>query len=197
MLFDRQFQQFSTAVADAAVLQQQTVRNAFRSASNAITTLAYTNNATWPFYTVPYFETLAKNFVIQSRAEIFTIFPRVGREQRAAWDSYSSRNYQSWVKEDHLLRYGDLSHLDDNTSKFHPFITMSGPSGSGLVPEVVKDQYFVSWCNSPPPMTYGMINWDVSSLPDTDSAIRAALTLKTDTVCTHVRPYSKFVLLSQ
>ena len=88
------------------------------------------------------------------------------------------------------MRYGDLSNLDSNTSKFHPYITTS--SSAGFAPDEVKDEYFVSWCNSPPPLNYGRINWDVTSIPDSQNAIEAALTLKTDAVASHVRPYGKF-----
>ena len=175
-------------MASAAVNQQLSVRNAFESTSSAITTLSYTNNATWPLYTVPFFESLSANFFNQTRAELLSFFPKVERDQRMAWEEYSARNYQDWVKQGHLMRYGDLSHLDGNTSKFHPYISMKSPTG--LVPDVVKDEYFVSWCNSPPPMNYGMINWDVTSIPDSEEAIQAALTLKNQVVGSRVRPYS-------
>jgi len=70
------FQQFSTTVADAALQQQQAIRDAYASFSNAIAAVSSTNNASWPFYTVPFFESFAKSFFVQSRAEVITMFYR-------------------------------------------------------------------------------------------------------------------------
>jgi len=112
----------------------------------------------------------------------------VANDQRAHWESYSAANYQAWVRQGHLFHYGDLSNLDPNTTLFHPFISM--PTAAGFVPDVTKDEYFVAWTNSPPPMNYGMINWDVTGVPDYQTAIQATLALRNETIVTRVRPYA-------
>lgn len=115
------------------------------------------------------------------------MFYRVTNDQRANWESYSAANYQSWVRQGHLLHYGDLSNLNPNTTLFHPYISM--PTAAGFVPDVTKDEYYVAWTNSPPPMNYGMINWDVTGVPDYQTAIQATLALRNETIVTRVRPY--------
>lgn len=47
---------------------------------------------------------------------------------------------------------------------YHPYISAPGPDG--FSPQVQKDFYLPSWYFSPPPSSYGLINWDVRSVPD-------------------------------
>ena len=78
--------------------------------------------------------------------------------------------------------------LDDLIPEnYHPDIT--GASPEGFIPEVERDEYFVSWNYSPPPFTYGAINWNIASVPDYDAVVQTVLELKNETAVTRVRKY--------
>lgn len=155
------------------------------SIAQTVTASAQSSNATWPFYTLPFFESFAENFFVQSRAEIFAVFNAVERHERENWTQYAASMYGSQIKEGHMLAYGNLDKLNDDESNFHVDITKPGPEG--FVPDGHRDVYFPTWSWSPPLFSYGLLNWNIQALPDYDNAIRAAITLANETVITRVR----------
>jgi len=185
-----QFQQFSSTIADAAIQQQQSLRDGYASIANSITASSMSRNDTWPLCTLPLFETYAKNFFVQSRAEVLTVFNRVLRDERANWEEYATAHYQEWIKQGHMFRYGSLDNLDPNTTKYHPFI--SAPSPYGFIPEEDHEVSYPTWSYSPPPRNYGLVNWDLLTISDYADAVQALLTLKNETIATRVRPYRMF-----
>ena len=132
------------------------------------------------------FEAYAEHTLIQSNTEVVAIFNRVTHDEREAWIEYANATYEDWVEEGHLIETGSLDDL--NPQGYTPDIT--GASPNGFIPEKELDEYFVCWNWSPPPFTYGAVNWNARSVPDYAGTINAILELKNETMVTRVRNYA-------
>ena len=137
-----QFLQFSRALGDAAIAQQQDIRQAFRQYANIASAYAQTNNKTWPFVTIPLFQSYGEHTLTQSGTELFNMFMRVEHKNREPYVNYTTANHEAWVKEGHMARYGNLDRL--NEVGFHPYISNS-LNGTGFLPDVDRDYYFCAW----------------------------------------------------
>jgi hypothetical protein len=138
----KKFDQFARALGDAAVEQQNDIRAAFRQFANSISAYAQTNNKTWPLVTLPFFQSYGEHTLIQSGTEIFNVFMRVEHEERETYTDYTGDNHEAWVKEGHMLRYGNLDLL--NPVGYHPYISNS-LNGTGFWPDIDRDYYFCAW----------------------------------------------------
>ena len=103
---------------------------------------AQTNNQTWPFVTLPLFQSYGEHTLTQSGTELFNVFMRVEHDERDDYVDYTTLNHQSWVKEGHMLRYGNLDRL--NPVGFHEYISNS-LNGTGFWPDMERDYYFCAW----------------------------------------------------
>ena len=135
--------------------------------------------------TLPLYELHAKNFLIQSGAEITTLFPLVENKNRKAWIEYANKTLEDWVKEGHMIQKGNLGRL--NPVGYKAFI--SKPTAEGMIPQDENDSYFPTWMFSPPPSTYGLTNWDLLSIDDYGTIVFLA-TLLPEWVCTYCFAYS-------
>lgn len=142
--------------------QQRYIKEGFQSFADAITLYAIRVNATWPFVTIEGFESEARNYRRQTGAEVFDFFVKVTEEQRGKWITYANSHYEAMVKEAHIIQNGSLRRL--NQIGYKEFISKPGPRGFN--PQDVRPEYFPTWYFSPPPSTYGLINWDYLSVED-------------------------------
>ena len=159
---------------------------AYSTFGDTITSYADTTGATWPFYTLPKFEHHAENARAQGNIEMLTVLNYVEASQVDEYIDYTAAHYQEWVHEGHMHAYGNLDRLKQ--VGFQEQITMRTPEG--IVSDVERDSYYPMWTFSPPPTTYGMINWNPYSLPDLGAVIETLLHLDNETLITPVRPYA-------
>lgn len=154
-----------------------------------VSTYASTNNLSWPFVTVPNFELYGANYIKQSHAEVVSTFNLVKEADREAYLNYTTSKRQEWVEESHFIQKGSLERLIDPFSNctYHPFITR--PSPEGFLKDIERDHYWPSWQFSPPPSSYGLINWNAFSVPDYSGLIDSMVDLNYETLVSKVRHY--------
>lgn len=184
-----QFQQFSRTVADAEIQQRQNIREACEALSDIVTSSATAANATWPFYTLPDFESYAYHHRVQTNTELTTVLNVVDLEDFDDWVDYSIANYEDQVKEGHLINAGNLDRLTEVA--YQPTITRL--TAEGIIPEIERPSYNVVWSYSPPPANYALVNGNVRSVPDYDALFIATETLRNETVVSGVRSYATAV----
>ena len=187
--FDTAFEQFSRTVGQAAVDQLQDAMAAYDGLSTAVSIMAKSNGAEWPYFSVPYFEQIAGKYRQEARLEIMSIFNIVKDEDRDNWLAWAKEHYEQMVEESHMIRYGNLDKLVPED--YHDYIY--GVTPHGLVPDSGKETYFTSWSFTPPQFSYALLNWNIRSIPDYEAAAKASLFLRNETILTRVRPYGAAV----
>ena len=70
---------------------------------------------------------------------------------------------------------------------YHPYI--SRPSPEGFLPDMERDYYFAAWTFSPPPTSYGLINWNIAGVPDFTGMVNTLLQVEDEVLFSKVRPY--------
>ncbi|CAJ1936599.1 unnamed protein product [Cylindrotheca closterium] len=185
--FETAVDQFSKALADSTYQQQEDIREAYNSFADTLSNwVATAENVSWPFVTLPLFESYARHALKISGTEVFAVFPLVSHENREAWVNYTIANYEDMVQQAHMIGKGNLESLVGGG--FHPYIAR--PSPNGFIEDIERDQYFPMWHFSPPPFTHGAINWNVQSVDAFRDVVDALLLLKNETVISPVRPYT-------
>ena len=191
LLIVHQYSQFARTVADAAIDQQKDLKAALRSLSDSISlsaALVGNGKPTWPYFFPPMFETYAQDFMVISRAEFVGISNVVSHDQRDAYINYSTSIYQDAVVDAHLIRFGNLERLNNNTDIYNPFITQKTPDG--FIEDDERDLYFVRTIQSPPPRKYGpQINWNLASDPSLRENMDSVLALRNETTISKIRPF--------
>mmetsp|Transcript_18821 Transcript_18821/g.46625 ORF Transcript_18821/g.46625 Transcript_18821/m.46625 type:complete len:283 (+) Transcript_18821:962-1810(+) len=180
-----QYDQFSEALSDAAIRQQDDIRDAYRTLSTIISDQAAESNKTWPFVSVPKFESLGVNIRKISGTEILTLFPTVTRANTEAWLNFTDKQHAHNVKESHMLKYKTLDNL--NEVGYKSYFQRASPNG--FIPDIDRDFYHPMWQFSPPMFSYGAINWNIASTPDLGSVFEAVKELKYESLVSGVRPY--------
>lgn len=181
------FKKFSESIGNAAIQQQLNVRNGFTSFADVLTAQSQSINAEWPYYTLPFYESYARHAIQQTGVEIMVVNNVVPKAERTKYEAWTSEHYYDMVAEGHMIKNGNLDAMPDNTT-FIPQITRA--SADGNIPDIDRDSYFAVWNWSPPPFSFGVLNWNPASIPDYDAVMNAAINLKYDTVWTLVRPYA-------
>lgn len=185
-LIEHQFDKFSKTVGNAAVAQQQKLRDSFRQASDAYSVDAFRTHQTWPYYVTNYTESLFGLARTSSRIELVACFHVVAKEDRKNWANFATDNYQSWIKPAHIAKYGNLSRLNDNEDEYVPDMSKKGPDGV-FIPDDEYPEYWPMWHYSPPPATYGATNFNLINVPDYLNMVNAMKVLKGESVINSVR----------
>ncbi|CAB9519281.1 Guanylate cyclase (Partial), partial [Seminavis robusta] len=108
--------------------------------------------------------------------------------------NYTTKNYQQIIQSAHLMQNGDFRRLNNDTSVYKPFISKNSPQG--YLPDDDRDEYWPSTGQfSPPPATYGIVNWNVHHIPPLAFAIDASVALKYETTFTMITPYRSVDLI--
>ena len=126
--------------------------NGFEAFANILTASAQSSGATWPYFTLPLYESYASFAIEQTGAEIMVVNNIVPRAERESYEAWTSEHYYEVNVEAHMLKNGNLDALPDN-STFIPVITRASPDGN--IPDIERDSYFAVWQWSPPPFSYG------------------------------------------
>lgn len=109
------------------------------------------------FFSVPNFEQHAQNFLRLSRAEFIGVNNIVLPSQRDNYTAWVTANYQDFIKDAHMITYGNLDNLDQNTSMYKPFVTRRDPETRKFVPDIARDIYYVRTTQSPALSNYGSV----------------------------------------
>jgi CHASE domain len=109
-----------------------------QSVSTVITSWTVaTSSVAFPFVTIPYFEQVAHDALQQSDAELIAWLPIVSRNQRAAFEQYSTE-HQGWIVE------GMQFEGNQTTTPFNASLGIRPWDGSNMTMTVFEDQeYFV------------------------------------------------------
>ena len=173
-----QYHEFSSTIRASAIAQQQSIRAGMHSFADQITAHAQTTNVTWPYFTMPLFEPVAENIRVQSQMEILAVAPLVHDVEK--WIAFANATYKTWVEEGHLLSQGNLNRL--NPTKYHGYLTQREET------RIFRDASlnrkagnFPLWSFSPPPATYGILNWNFVSEEGYEKLVETALHLGNET----------------
>ncbi|CAB9515789.1 Receptor-type guanylate cyclase gcy [Seminavis robusta] len=183
--FEVAFEQFSRTLAEAALEEQENIRDSMKSVAAAISSQAVTANASdsWPNVRIKMFGLYAQNAMQQCKVEFMAFNPRVSPQQYAPYIEFINNNFKEMIDEGHMFHYGDLTHIsqDPRFSRPTPFISAVGPEGFG--PDEPRDVYWPSQMYSPPAGSY-VLNHNVGSLDRVATALVALEHLQYDTVFT-------------
>lgn len=185
----QQYRQFALSLGDAALAQQQTLRDSLKNLANSITAYAQTSQQTWPFVVLPLFESYAMGFMDLCNAEFVGMNNFVLHEEREAFINFTSYHYHEWIDESHMIKYGNLDLLDQDTSKFRNDI--SKKTKDGFFVDQERPYYSVRTNQSPPMRAYGpLVNLNIASIGDNADVIDAARKLRTETLVTAIKPFN-------
>ena len=95
-------------------------------------------NSSWPFFTLPNFETIAANTLLQTGTEVFAVANVVDDMGRADWVKYANDNYEAQTEEGHLIRHGSLDL--QQPEGYNPNITQIG--AAGFEPDMTRRLYY-------------------------------------------------------
>ena len=106
--------------------------------ATAIGAAAEFTNATWPFFTLPLFESFAAKAREVGKMELITHFTLVKEQDREAFNRWSNENYEHMIAEGHLIDNGDMR--DFEPTAYVPYIYKVGDNGPE--PEGGGEVYF-------------------------------------------------------
>ena len=128
LLDSLQFTQFARTVGDAAVDQQQRMRQSFVDFANHVSSTAMDVNATWPLFRIPRFELHAGQFRLETGVEFMYCNYMIDSKDADEYLEFVAANYEESVFEGHMIRYGNLDRL--NPVNFTPSFKIFGPNGT-------------------------------------------------------------------
>ena len=134
------------------------MRDGLKALSNSVTATSDALHATWPFFVPPHFETQASDIITQTRIELILMANYVDHQDRETFENFTAANYEEWVREAHMVRYGNL----DLLKPFGFFPNISQYDYTKIPPEKERAsdrEYYLPYVvSSPPPVTYiGMV----------------------------------------
>lgn len=185
-----------------------------KSLSHAITVYSDNTNAEWPYFystfcfghatttinasvlfllffrlLVPDFELQAQDFLRLSRAEFIGVNNIVYGPQRENYTMWVNQTYRTFIEDSLIIADGSLENLDDDTSKFKPFITRRHPETRAFIPDIERDIYFPRTSQSPARTSFsGTLNWNVGSVPSIGDAMKLLLSMD-EVLISEVRPF--------
>ena len=177
-----QYEQFSSSLSDACILQQVNIRRSLAQLAGIYSGYAASSGSQWPMVTLEKYEYYAGLARENSGLEMINIAVNVKEEDRVAFLNYTDKHYEEWVAESHRINpeYADA---------FAPTNYKNFISGVGFEEDVMRDEYFAIWTFSPPPVTYMTVNWNVASSPIFANQAKAGRALRDEAVITGVTSY--------
>lgn len=155
---------------------------------HVISSQAELRNIEWPAFHLNDYEMHASDFRKLSRAEYVGVNNLVRYDEQEFFLNYTSAHFEEWVQEGHILAYGHLNRLNNDTSRFLPFIQRK--VDGKFVPDIERDLYFARVTQSPPPRTYGpLANFNIASLGTNEILMKSAVALRNETLISPVKPY--------
>jgi len=135
-----------------------------------LTSKALSTDATWPFVTLPYFDSIAKQAMNMSGMEVLAFAPLVIEQEKVAWEAYAKAN-QAWVTQDLELRKVNTTGLA-TVQGIHSYKSdVNDTTYSTRRLDIGNDgpkeghESFPLWQFSPPPIDSTLVNLDVLTHP--------------------------------
>ncbi|CAB9511106.1 Receptor-type guanylate cyclase gcy [Seminavis robusta] len=186
--FETAYTQFARTLVDAALEQQQSLRDSMATLSNEITGHAQANNLTWPYVILPLFESYALNYFKHCAGEYVGVNNLVKHNESEAYINWTTAHYKDWIEQSHIIRYGNTDLLDTDPTRYNQFI--SKKSAEGEVPDDVREYYSARTIQSPPMRGYGpLMNLNIASIGTNDQVIDGVIKLKYETLVTALKPF--------
>lgn len=188
------YYQFARSLADASLDQQESLRDSLKSLANEITAygeLTTTINGTtsWPYVVLPQFESFAMGYFDHSDGEFVGVNNLVYHEDREEYTEWANANYQDWILEGHMLKYGHDNFLDTDPSLYHPYISKKMPDS--YPPDDARPYYSPRTSQSPPMRSYGpTMNLNIASIGSNGDVIDGVLLLRNETLVTALKPFN-------
>mmetsp|Transcript_1046 Transcript_1046/g.2212 ORF Transcript_1046/g.2212 Transcript_1046/m.2212 type:complete len:1145 (-) Transcript_1046:169-3603(-) len=170
-VFEIEFEAVALEIVDQT---EGNVRAAFAQLEElgiVLTAQALSNNSTWPFVTLPYFDSIAQQAMSISGMEVLAFAPLVKEDEKLGWEAYTEAN-QAWIAQDLELRKVNTNDLA-TVQGIHPYKTDFddiaygtrrrldyGEDGPGE-----EHEAFPLWQFSPPPSDSYIVNMDVLTHP--------------------------------
>lgn len=184
--FEQAFTQFSGSLIASAKTGQERLDESIKSMSTHLTAYALRNNMTWPFVTDPDFEVVASTAAKSGSFEMNMMAPLVKENQVEEWQDYAETHCQQWMLSSHRQKYQNIQHLEP--INYHRNITEAGPDGLQTTSRG-KGWYSPIWQFSPPPVNYGIINYDMMNAIGRKGAVEDMIRLRNYSTTTLVSKY--------
>jgi len=187
--FETAYEQFARSLADAAIDQQQSLRDSMRSLANEVTGYAQTNNISWPFVYLPLWESYAMGYFDHSKGEFVGINNHVTHDQRESFINWTTMHYEEWIQESHMLKYGNLDKLNQDPAEYNQYLAKKAKDG--FPPDDIRTHYGVRTAQSPPMGAYGpLMNLNIGSIGSNGALMDAVRELRYETLVTAIKPFN-------
>ena len=144
----------------------------------------------WPYFIPPNFEMLAQDYKKISNAEFIAFHNYVTHDQRDTYVDFITSRYEGFVKEAHMIAYGNLDKLNQDKANYHPWIAQKLPNKT-FVPERERDHYFCRNVQSPPNLKYGpTINMNLIADKIIGEGFAAVQMMHNESVTTPIKPFA-------
>lgn len=187
--FENAYAQFSRTVGQAAVEEMLRLREAARMFGHTVQATSELTNTTWPFY--DYYDGIgvfAQEEVDAKQMESIQYLTRVQHSEREAYLDFQRQRYEQWVKEGHMQAYGHMDFLLDDPATYQDDILEFSTTDFTVNPSSDKEEYYPLAYRYPPPNSYFVVNFDISSI-NYDELFASMLHLKNQTLISNVNPY--------
>ncbi|CAB9525301.1 Guanylate cyclase (Partial), partial [Seminavis robusta] len=181
------FEQFSTTVGQAAVDEVLRIREAARSFTETLQATAELTNTTWPYY--DYYHGLnafASEQVSAKNMESIGYLTRVRHDQREAYLDFQRTRHEEWVQAGHMDAYGNMDRLFPDL--YQDDILGFNNTDFSVTPSPDRDEYYPLAYRFPPPNSYFIVNFDISSI-NYDDLFASLLSMGNQTLLSNINPY--------
>eukprot|EP00525_Craspedostauros_australis_P009498 CAMPEP_0198134480 /NCGR_PEP_ID=MMETSP1442-20131203/60099_1 /TAXON_ID= /ORGANISM="Craspedostauros australis, Strain CCMP3328" /LENGTH=367 /DNA_ID=CAMNT_0043795625 /DNA_START=765 /DNA_END=1865 /DNA_ORIENTATION=+ len=185
-IMEATYRSVTQSLEDNALGHVGRLQLACKTLADSMSIYVESTNQTWPFVTMPSFQTHVDNFLQMSQMEFIGAFHRVEPgDEEEEWEKYASERYEKMVEDWHVGRYGNTNRL--KPVGYNPDVYSIDPT---LSPDRPGSR-FPSWEFGPPPFTYGLINRDMATRPD--RIVNALLRLRNQTIMTGALDISRLI----
>lgn len=133
---------------------------------------------------IPFYESYSADFRKLAKSEISSLLPIVDEEYKDNYTAFVDANYEKWYDEGHMLENGNLDGF--TRVGYKDFIAAVGPDG--FYADVARPTYFPIILNTPPPVNYGNLNFNLGFVyGDICASVRE---LKNETLTSVVGSYT-------
>ena len=153
-----QYGQFSLTVTDAALEHQRDMRDGLRAFANLLASSAPATNSSWPRFFLQDFEVHAGDFRARTGVEMLAIGNVVQESEREEYLDWVTGNYEKWIGDAHLFRYGNTSLL--SPEEYYPFFHMQSNRSDEFgerLPVPIAEEYIPYIGFSPPLVKYTLV----------------------------------------
>jgi len=208
-------------MSHTALLQSQSILDAFASESEDFTALALTNRIQWPYLVMPFYERRSSHLRQATHTQQVGFAPLVIPEAQTTWERFATYSGPNWIEESrdtvvvndpeeaqlevakacngrrHLVADDDNSTAATATSSIPKHVWHLSQDNETALPVDGSGPFAPQWQVSPPPSSssdfYSSINYDLLS-EATFHDLFAALSVESEMVLSDVLVHSSSLL---